>query len=132
MKRRPDQKPNVWDGAAALAVLALAVLCALLLRRGAAGGALTAAVSIDGAEAERFTVEELRESGEKTYSHNGFTLTVTADGDGVRVEKSDCPTQECVHTGVIDRGGQSIVCLPARITVTLAGGAERGVDAVSG
>ena len=47
---------------------------------------------------------------------------------------SDCPTQECVHTGKITRSGQSIVCLPARIVVQLEGGAaaDDGVDLVIG
>ena len=37
---------------------------------------------------------------------------------------SDCPTQDCVHTGTITRSGQSIVCLPARVSVVLTGGAD--------
>ena len=47
---------------------------------------------------------------------------------------SDCPTQDCVHTGAITRGGQSIVCLPARIVIQLEGGpeADSGVDLVIG
>lgn len=47
---------------------------------------------------------------------------------------SDCPTQDCVHMGEITRGGQSIVCLPARIVVQLEGGAaaDDGVDLVIG
>ena len=34
---------------------------------------------------------------------------------------SDCPTQDCVHTGAISRAGQSIVCLPAQVVVHLEG-----------
>ena len=47
---------------------------------------------------------------------------------------SDCPTQDCVHTGTISRSGQSIVCLPARIVIQLTGGAadSSGVDIVIG
>ena len=54
---------------------------------------------------------------------------------GLRVARSDCPTQDCVHTGTITRSGQSIVCLPARFILRLEGGtAEDGgaVDAVLG
>jgi hypothetical protein len=44
----------------------------------------------------------------------------------IRVVESDCPTQDCVHTGEISRSGQSIVCLPARIIIQLEGGTESG------
>ena len=37
------------------------------------------------------------------------------------VPDSDCPTQDCVHTGAISRAGQSIVCLPAQVVVHLEG-----------
>ena len=51
-----------------------------------------------------------------------------------RVSSSDCPTQDCVRTGTISRGGQSIVCLPARIIIQLTGGAadSNDVDIVIG
>ena len=54
-----------------------------------------------------------------TFSDSG----ITADGSGVRVADSDCPTQDCVHTGRISRAGQSIVCLPAQVAVQLVGAA---------
>ena len=46
--------------------------------------------------------------------------------------ESDCPTQDCVHTGAVHDAGRSIVCLPARLTVRLTGGESGGVDAVVG
>ena len=41
---------------------------------------------------------------------------------------------DCVRTGTISRGGQSIVCLPARIVIQLTGGAadSNDVDIVIG
>ena len=54
---------------------------------------------------------------------------VTVDGD--RVAESDCPGQDCVHTGTITRAGQSIVCLPEQVVVQLTGGGG-GPDAVLG
>ena len=57
-----------------------------------------------------------------------WTQTETA---GVRVVSSDCPTQDCVHTGQISRAGQSIVCLPAHIVITLAG-ADADYDLITG
>ena len=71
-------------------------------------------------------MEELTVPVEGTYH-----LTVTLNKTGVRVSESDCPGQDCVHTGVITRAGQSIVCLPARIVVELVGAAD-GYDLVTG
>lgn len=135
MKQSPELKPNLWDGLAALTVAVLAVLTALTVwRSGGTDGALTAAVLADGAEIDRFAPVELLD-GPRTYTANGVTLTVdTEDGSGLRVTASDCPTQDCVHTGSISRGGQSIVCLPARVVIRLTGGQADpgGVDMVIG
>ena len=51
-------------------------------------------------------------------------LTVAVENGAVRVSESDCPNQDCVHSGAISRAGQSIVCLPARVAVTLEGAAS--------
>ena len=34
---------------------------------------------------------------------------------------ADCPDQICVKTGSISRSGQSIVCAPNRVVVTVTG-----------
>lgn len=134
MKRSPELKPNLWDGLVVLAVAALAVFTALTVwQSGPTDGALTAVVTADGAELDRFAPADLLD-GPRTYTCNGVTLTVeTADG-GVRVCSSDCPTQDCVHTGTISRSGQSIVCLPGRMVIRLIGGTadQTAVDVVIG
>ena len=59
---------------------------------------------------------------EKKITIDGqYHLTVTLTKDGVSVTESDCPGQDCVHTGRITRAGQSIVCLPEQVVVTLEG-----------
>ena len=59
-----------------------------------------------------------------------YHLTVRVSADGAYVSHSDCPTQECVHTGVIRRAGQSIVCLPAQVVVYLEGKPAAGAPDV--
>lgn len=133
MRRSPELRPRAWDALVVLAVAALAAASALVVWREAGSGAdLTAVVSIDGAEVER--IDLARERGERVYSANGYTLTVELGPDGVQVARSDCPTQDCVHTGAIARAGQSIVCLPARLIIQLEGGTspEDGPDLVIG
>ena len=117
MKRFPELKPNFWDVIVVLAVIALAALSAMTVWRGGTEtGALTAVVTADGQEIDRFAPADL------------------LDGNGLRVSSSDCPTQDCVRTGTISRSGQSIVCLPARIIIQLTGGAadSNDVDIVIG
>lgn len=131
-----------------LCVAALAIGLAVFQWRGGTQESLTAVVSVDGTEVDRFSPEDLMERP-RTYTGNGYTLTVASGIDyegpvlnamppsgesGLCVAASNCPTQDCVHTGIIARSGQSIVCLPARIIIRLEGGTADpdGVDAVLG
>ena len=150
MRSSPKLRPNGWDALVVLLVLALAAGSALAVWVGGRTetGPETAVVTIDGQEADRFPPEDLLENP-RTYTNNGYTLTVAYGIDyedlalntpapsgksGLYVTASDCPTQDCVRTGIITQSGQSIVCLPARIIVQLTGAeSEPGaVDAVLG
>ena len=93
MKRFPELKPNFWDVIVVLAVIALAALSAMTVWRGGTEtGTLTAVVTADGQEIDRFAPADLLDAP-RTYSYNGVTLTVAAeDGNGLRVSSSDCPT----------------------------------------
>ena len=132
MRRSPKLKPTLWDGLVVLLVLALTVGSAFSVWGGEKdSGELTVVISVDGEEVERCPLTEFPDE-EIRYSGNGYTLNVALaeelypDEFGVKVVHSDCPTQDCVHTGTITRGGQSIVCLPARIIIQLEGGMASG------
>ena len=46
---------------------------------------------------------------------------------------ADCPGKQCVKSGRISKEGQSIVCVPAGIVVTVEGGGNGGgPDAITG
>lgn len=132
VKRSPELRPGVWDALVVLAVICLAAgTAAAVWGGGTSSGALRAVIDVDG---ER---EELVLAGaqllSRTIHANGCTLEICAVNGEVWVERSDCPTQDCVHTGHISRSGQSIVCLPARVIITLEGAEERiGPDIVIG
>ena len=146
MNNSPKLTPGKYDLIVVAAVLALAALLGVRfwLPSAPESGTLLAVVEIDGAEVDRFALAQAAEET-RTYTNNGVTLTVapcaTAKRDaetrtqtetaGVRVVSSDCPTQDCVHTGQISRAGQSIVCLPAHIVITLAG-ADADYDLITG
>lgn len=129
MKRFPELKPTKWDALVVLAVVLLALgLAARPFLAARTADALTVVVSIDGETVERMPLERY-EGG--SYESRGYTVRVAAEGSAVRVAESDCPNQDCVHTGAISRAGQSIVCLPARVAVTLEG-ASAGYDVIVG
>ena len=48
-------------------------------------------------------------------------LTVHIEGGYVWVTDSDCKDGTCEHTGKISRAGQSIVCLPNNVVITIGG-----------
>lgn len=64
---------------------------------------------------------------------NGENLLVIQDGQAW-VEEADCPDGLCIRQGRISRVGESIICLPHRLAITITGGqgTEDGVDAVAG
>ncbi|WP_300754968.1 NusG domain II-containing protein [uncultured Oscillibacter sp.] len=132
MRPSPKLRPTAWDALVVLCVAALAIALALFQWRTGPSQGLTAVVSVDGTEIDRVSLEDA--AGEKTYQAGAYTLTVEYAAGSARVRTSNCPTQDCVHTGTITRGGQSIVCLPARIVIRLEGGAPApdAVDAVLG
>lgn len=127
----PKLRPTWWDGAVAALVAALAVLSAVWYYGGLeSSGPLTATILHRGQVVRTIRLDRLTE--ELTVPVEGtYHLTVTLDKAGVRVSESDCPGQDCVHTGTITRAGQSIVCLPEQVVVQLSGGGS-GPDAVLG
>ncbi len=61
------------------------------------------------------------------YSVEGVTVRVR-DGK-VWTEKSDCTDKTCVNTGVLENEGDTAVCLPNKVAVTVKG--ERETDGVT-
>lgn len=118
---RPELKWNRFDTLVALAVALLAVVSGLLFYLPHSHtGTLTVVVTVAGQEIQRTPLSDFTSAD---VEHNGYTLHIAAADGGVAVTSSDCPTQDCVHTGRISRAGQSIVCLPAQVAVQLVGAA---------
>ena len=58
-----------------------------------------------------------------------YQNTVVIENGRVYVESATCPGADCVHTGAIDRTGQSLVCLPNRLEIRLVG--QSDVDMIA-
>ena len=83
-------------------------------------------VEIDGATVATYS---LGENGE--YSLNGGTNVLVIENGKAYLNYSNCPDHTCERTGKIQYVGQSIICLPNKIAITIKGEAEGGVDFVS-
>ncbi|MBQ7012205.1 MAG: NusG domain II-containing protein [Clostridia bacterium] len=102
-----------------LFVSALSVALMLVFRRGGD----RVAVEIDGSLVCEYS---LAENGE--YPLNGGTNILVIENGKAYLRYADCPDKVCVNTGKISYVGQTIVCLPNRVAVTVIGGG--GVDIV--
>lgn len=117
-------------------IIACAVALALLLWAGfyvvpRGNQDLIAVVRVDSKELARLPVTGQALSEEKVQLPGGVA-TVSYGQGKVRVEPLDdhiCPNGICWKTGWVSRSGQSIVCVPNHMTITLEGATDE-VDSV--
>ena len=122
-----------WGDALATAfVLLLAGLSFLLFYGGQSGGALTATVTVEGETIGVYPLVGLEEELLLTPEGLPYPLSIRLTREGAEVAWTDCPGKDCLHTGKITRSGESIVCLPNRLTVRLSGGNGAALDAALG
>lgn len=91
---------------------------------------MTAVIEQDGRELMRLSLKTGQQV--RIESRDGGYNVVEIGTDGVRITQADCPDLTCVHQGMIFHTGETIVCLPHRLTVRLEGGTDNGPDAVTG
>ena len=60
------------------------------------------------------------------------TNTLVIENRRARVVEATCPDQICVNQWPVQYEGESIVCLPHKLVVTVRGGQGGGVDAATG
>lgn len=89
----------------------------------------TVRITLNGKE---FGTYSLKADKEVVVDKGGRTNKVVIKDGKVWMESASCKNQICVHTGKISRVGQSIVCLPNRVSVTIEGKGGEEYDAVSG
>ena len=61
---------------------------------------------------------------------NGSNILIIEEGKA-RMIDANCPDQLCVHQKAISKDGESIICLPNKIVVSIIGGEENELDAVT-
>lgn len=76
-----------------------------------------AEVSVDGQVKERLDLS--RDTSFTITGKNGGTNRIEVKDGGISVTEASCPDKVCVHTGTIRRTGETIVCLPNRLIITI-------------
>ena len=75
-----------------------------------------AKVVITDAEHTRITLSLDEDTEQRIDSGDGWNLVRIRDGQ-VSVSAADCPEQLCVRHSPIDTAGETIICLPHKLTV---------------
>ncbi len=126
MKPLTADKKLLADLCVILAMLLLAGVLFLALRLGREEGGV-AVVRVDGRETERHAL-----SVDGVFPLNGGSNVLVVENGEAWLSEANCPDLLCVKMGKIRYAGQTITCLPNRLTVTVEGGESNGVDFVAG
>lgn len=58
--------------------------------------------------------------------------TLVIENGKAFMSAASCPDHVCMNRGAVQYDGETIVCLPNKVVVTVVGGEDSGFDAVSG
>ncbi|MBQ4569367.1 MAG: NusG domain II-containing protein [Ruminococcus sp.] len=95
---------------------------------------LVAVVKVRGEVTERIPLDKVQKAYELSVEGDCSVL-IGISPEGVRFVNSECPDLLCVNTGVLCYAGQSAVCLPAGVSLTLesvSGAGDSVPDAIVG
>ena len=96
-------------------VVMIAVIVAVCFLPKNSGGAVTAEVYQDGN-----LIKTLPLDTDTTFEIAGkYSNTVTVSNGSVAITASNCPGEDCVHSGAIHTSGRSVVCLPNAVEVRI-------------
>ena len=71
---------------------------------------LIAEIRIGNSLQKSIQLSSIQDYSTETVQGKHGTLTLGLKKNAIAVIESDCPLQECVHTGWVTRAGESIVC----------------------
>ncbi|MDR0975003.1 MAG: NusG domain II-containing protein [Ruminococcus sp.] len=113
------------EAIALLIVLAVLLTLIFIQKNSAAASVIDTAAEITVTAAEGKQVYRVRLNENRRFSLESVTSAEAPDmefeavnGD-IRVIKSDCPGEDCVHQGFASKNGGVIICVPNRVTVNL-------------
>ena len=112
-----------------LILLVLVIAAALLVYRAAnreSGSSVE--VTVDGALLMTLPLDK---DTSVVIGEGDHTNTLVIRGGEASVTAASCPDHVCIKRGTIRYDGETIVCLPNRLVVTVVNGADSGMDIIS-
>lgn len=109
----------------AAGILIAAAVILLIQLMGAARGELTVSVTVDGVLYGTYSLAE------DIQVDINETNRLIIEDESIRMEWADCPDQVCVNHVSISRDGESIICLPNRVVVSINGTESAGLDGIA-
>ena len=105
-------------------ILAVAIALFLIVELTKEEGA-GVTVKVDGVKVAEYSL-----SADGTYPLNSGTNILVIENGKAYLSDANCPDKLCVHQGKISMTGETITCLPNKLTVSVFG-AEQSVDLIS-
>lgn len=87
-----------------------------------------AEVTVDG---ELLMTLPLSEDTSVVLGEGAHTNTLVIENGTACVSAASCPDHVCMDRGAVRYDGETIVCLPNKLVVTIVGGERSGLDAVA-
>ena len=115
-------KKNDWLLIASIIFIAL-VFAGVHQLAGKSGGQVV--VKADGVIYGKWPLSE-----DRTIDINGTNQLLIENGKA-RMAAATCPDRLCVHQRAIDQDGESIICLPNRVIVTVESDTKSDIDAIT-
>lgn len=115
--------------ALALLMIAVIVFCFILFRGMEEATSIT--IEVDGRLYGKYSMKEDKIIKIKGHKTNDCTNIVQVKDGVVFIREASCPDQYCVKHKPINRRGETIVCLPNKLIVTVDKGKDCELDAVT-
>ncbi len=107
---------------ASILIVAIALFLVVELTKEEGAGVT---VKVDGVKVAEYSL-----TADGTYPLNGGTNILVIENGKAYLTDANCPDKLCVHQGKISRTGETITCLPNKLTVSVFG-TEDSVDLIS-
>lgn len=89
-------------------------------------------IEVNGNVYKKIPISELKKEKQIHIAlENDKYIDIAADESGVHVKEVTCPDKLCQKTGVINKVGQSIVCLPNKVVIYYEGKYDQEIDNIA-
>ncbi len=105
----------------ALIIIIVILLCLLIIFLRNGNNGKSAIISINGKTA---AVIPLSKESEHFSVKGADNIFFTVHNGCIYVDSSDCTDKICMKTGKINKCGESIICLPKKVSVTISDSTE--------